>query len=64
MKIPVVNLSANRSVVHPQSNGAIYENTEITKKVEQQYQLKKKEEQAIQSVNMKKNKDSNRSMVE
>jgi hypothetical protein len=44
-----------------QPTGVIYENTEITKRVEEEYQRKKKEE-SNSLINMKKVKDGNKSM--
>lgn len=47
-----------------QATGVIYENTDITRKVEEEYQRKKKEElNQTAQINMKKNKEASKSIV-
>lgn len=60
-----ISSTAGSPLRNSSGGGVIYENTEITKRVEEEYQRKKKEELSSHSsqINMKKNKDANKSLV-
>ncbi len=58
-----LSTSINSPARTSQPAGVIYENTEITKRVEEEYQRKKKEESQANVINMKKIKDGNKSIV-